>query len=682
MKLSITGLFKRHVKEEKKPQNIDAGQEKEPASIIQTDIWKKPSSDGLVDYHAVTGEGTPEYQERQNSLQQMEAWAKENQIPVGKRTVTDYYYDSKIVPGRVVLMGLGKNVRGSMQYILNELNHNDAFKDFHIYVKTAKDTEEIVKTYIRQNGWNRTEAVTPDSVYMELIETAQFLLTEVYLTAAWVKKEGQMYINIWHGTPLKKLGLAKNAKGKHKNGIQQSNFIDADYLLYPNDYTKKHMLESYKVAELMPGKVLKLGYPRTGGMLEAAQSDQTELRKMLAPNGEHIYAYMPTWKDYLKVDQVVAESKELLDYLDANLREDQILYVNLHHRVSDSLDYSQFKRIRQFPPTVDSYKLLALTDALITDYSSVFYDYLALRRQIVLYCADYELYRKKRGTYMDLMELPFDKAVTPEEVLAAINRGKTYDDEAAYQEFCAYDSVENAHKLCSLFMGTEDEVEVEAIPKNKKKKVMIYSDALSECTETQWLRKTAENCAGSDTVELFISCNQDMVNENKDSAYPLLNKVPVIGTTADYFPSAMGRTAKKLYESGKITIGQAMSVWKYDYAAAVRRFLGRAAFDLAVLLDVTDPEKLLALTFMDQPNKIMIISDLMYKEITENNNTFLKDALQVSASYMRAVFVKNEEQYAYISQMIGDACPVCYMKDAKDLTQAINAAVMREGDQL
>lgn len=680
MKLSITGLFKRHVKEEKKPQNIDAGQEKKPASIIQTDTWKKPSSDGLVDYHAVTGEGTPEYQERQNSLQQMEAWAKENQIPVGKRTVTDYYYDSKIVPGRVVLMGLGKNVRGSMQYILNELNHNDAFKDFHIYVKTAKDTEEIVKTYIRQNGWSRTEAVTPDSVYMELIETAQFLLTEVYLTAAWVKKEGQMYINIWHGTPLKKLGLAKNAKGKHKNGIQQSNFIDADYLLYPNDYTKKHMLESYKVADLMPGKVLKLGYPRTGGMLEAAQSDQTELRKMLAPNGEHIYAYMPTWKDYLKVDQVVAESKELLDYLDANLREDQILYVNLHHRVSDSLDYSQFKRIRQFPPTVDSYKLLALTDALITDYSSVFYDYLALRRQIVLYCADYELYRKKRGTYMDLMELPFDKAVTPEEVLAAINRGKTYDDEAAYQEFCAYDSVENAHKLCSLFLGTEDEVEVEAIPKNKKKKVMIYSDALSECTETQWLRKTAENCAGSDTVELFISCNQDMVNENKDSAYPLLNKVPVIGTTADYFPSAMGRTAKKLYESGKIMIGQAMSVWKYDYAAAARRFLGRAAFDLAVLLDVTDPEKLLALTFMDQPNKIMVISDLMYKEITENNNTFLKDAVQVSASYMRAVFVKNEEQYVYISQMIGDACPVCYMKDAKDLTQAINAAVMREGE--
>ena len=113
----------------------------------------------------------------------------------------------------------------------------------------------------------------------------------------------------------------------------------------------------------------------------------------------------------------------------------------------------------------------------------------------------------------------------------------------------------------------------------------------------------------------------------------------------------------------------------------VRRFLGRAAFDLAVLLDVTDPEKLLALTFMDQPNKIMVISDLMYKEITENNNTFLKDALQVSASYMRAVFVKNEEQYAYISQMIGVCMSgLLYEGCKKDLTQAINAAVMREGE--
>ena len=76
---------------------------------------------------------------------------------------------------------------------------------------------------------------------MEIIESAQYLLTEVYFPVGWVKKDGQTYINIWHGTPLKKLGLAKNANGKHKDGNTQKNFIDADYLLYPNEYTKVHI---------------------------------------------------------------------------------------------------------------------------------------------------------------------------------------------------------------------------------------------------------------------------------------------------------------------------------------------------------------------------------------------------------------------------------------------------------
>lgn len=648
---------------------------------IGIDDWKPQSEEGLVDYQTVTTEGSEAYEKRQECMRAIETFARESQMEIPsaseRKTITDQYYESRIVPGRVALVGLGKNVRGSMQYVLNELNYNDAFKDFHVYVRVDSDTESIVREYISRNKWVRTEPIITDSQYAEIQETAQFLLTEVFFPYSWTKKKGQMYINIWHGTPLKKLGLAKNANGKHRNGIQQINFIEADYLLYPNEYTKIHMLESYKVSELMQGKILNLGYPRTGGMLEAAQSDQTELRNQLAPNGEHIYAYMPTWRDYLKVEQVVAESKELLDYLDENLRDDQILYVNLHHRVSDSLDYSVFKHIKQFPPTVDSYKLLALTDALITDYSSVFYDYLALRKQIVLYCADYNLYREKRGTYMNLMDLPFDKALTKEAVLEAINRGKIYDDEAVYKEFCSYDSVENAHKLCSLFLGTEKEVDVEEIPKSDKKRVLVYSDTLTESPETEWLRQ-AVKLYENGNVELFASCNQDMVD--KKSAYPLLNEIPVIGTTGVYYPSAMGRVAKALYKKGEITVDQAVLAWKYDYASAARRFYGHAKFDLVVLYDVIDPQKLFTLTFIDMPNKIMVISESMYKELMINKNTLMMDAVCACAPYMRAIFVKNEEQYAAIKHMLGDLCPVHYMTNANELVQVINAAVDRKGE--
>lgn len=636
-------------------------------------------SDGLVDCKKTTEPDTTEHKEWEAQVQKMVELAKENKVKPGKKNVTDAYYGRKIVPNTVVLVGLGKGVRGSMQYILNELNSNDCFRDFKIYVRTDEETDATVQTYIKNNNWTRTQTIIKDAQYMEIIESAQYLLTEVYFPVGWVKKDGQTYINIWHGTPLKKLGLAKNANGKHKDGNTQKNFIEADYLLYPNEYTKVHMLESYKVATLIQGKALNLGYPRTGGMLAASKADLHELRAELAPNGEHLYAYMPTWKDYLEVEQVVAESKELLDYLDANLRDDQILYVNLHHKVSDSLDYSIYKRIKKFPPTVDSYQLLALTDALLTDYSSVFYDYLALRRQIILYCGDYKLYRKKRGTYMDLMELPFDKAKTKEEVLEAINRGKTYDDEVVYQEFCAYDSVDNAKKLCSLFTGTEEYVDVEPISDHAKKQVLVYSDSCGDSLDTGWLQKYVASKDHAD-IDLYLSCNRYLTNENKDTAYPMLNNIPVIGTHDEYHLSGAGIAAQKLYDNKKITIEQAIQIWKYDYAAAGRRFYGHAPFDLIVLYDVVDAQKLLSLTFMETPNKILCISDDMFRKLVVEKDQFLKDALKVCLPYMRGIFVKTEEQRMIFKAIYGDAYAVQLITNEKDLKNLIALAVRDEGE--
>lgn len=634
---------------------------------------------GLIDCKKTTEPDTEEHKEWETQVQKMVELAKENKIKPGKKNVTDAYYGREIVPNTVILVGLGKGVRGSMQYILNELNSNDCFRDFKIYVRTDEETDATVQTYIQKNNWTRTQTVTKDAKYMEIIESAQYLITEVYFPTGWVKKDGQVYINIWHGTPLKKLGLAKNANGKHKDGNTQKNFIEADYLLYPNEYTKVHMLESYKVVNLIQGKALNLGYPRTGGMLAASKADLHELRAELAPNGEHLYAYMPTWKDYLEVEQVVAESKELLDYLDANLRDDQILYVNLHHRVSDSLDYSAYKRIKKFPPTVDSYQLLALTDALLTDYSSVFYDYLVLRRQIILYCNDYELYCKKRGTYMDLMELPFDKVRTKEEVLEAINRGKTYDDEAAYQEFCAYDSVDNAKKLCSIFTGTEEYVDVEPVADHTKKQVLIYSDSCGDSEDTRRLRTYAAS-DWHDDMDVYISCNRYLTNDNKDTAYPMLNDIPVIGTNDEYHLSGAGIAAQKLYANKKITIEQAMEVWKYDYAAAGKRFFGHAPFDLIVLYDVIDVQKLLSLTFMETPNKILCISDDMFRKLVVEKDQFLKDALKVCLPYMRGIFVKTEEQKMAFYALYGAEYSVQLVTDEEELKNLIALAVRDEGE--
>lgn len=610
---------------------------------------------------------------RRESVTRLKELAAQHEVKLARKTVTDHYYDAPIQDRTVALVGLGKNVRGSMQYILNELNHSERFEGFKIYVRTSEETEPIVKNYIEKNNWKRTEMVSDNGWYIKLLESVRYLITEVYFPDSWIKKEGQTYINIWHGTPLKKLGLAKNSKNVHKDGPTQRNFIDADYLLYPNEYTKENMLASYKVADLMEGKILKLGYPRTGGMLEAAESSQSELKARLVPNGEKLYAYMPTWKNYLKAEKVVEEAKELLDYMDVNLRDDQILYVNLHHKVSASLDYSVYRRIRQFPPDVDTYQLLAISDALITDYSSVFYDYLALRRQIVLYCADYELYKKKRGTYMDLMELPFDKAKTPGEVMEALNRGKQYDDTEAYNTFCAYDSVENAKKLCSLLTGSEEEVETEPIPKTGRKQILIYSEECADTKETAELKELAD-IYDTEKLQFYIGCAMFEVDKHKKSAYPLLFEVPVFGISGEFHLSAAGQTADLMYRQQMISFEQAMDVLKYDYEAASKEMFGRAAFDMVLIYDVCDPQKILSLTLMKTKDKLLFVSGALFAALQEKD-IFLTDALRFALSHMRCVLVSSEEQKTAMREIFGEDFEIRIVAGSEGLNELINQTV-------
>ena len=158
-----------------------------------------------------------DFSERDQAVEKFRKILEENDRHVTGRTICDCYFDEKIREKTVLLVGLGRNVRGSLQYILNELNYSEEFEGFQVYVRTIPETDEIVKEYISDNHWTRTETVLDDARYSQLMESVKYCLTEVFFPEGWVKKEGQVYINIWHGTPLKKLGLAKNQKNKKVN---------------------------------------------------------------------------------------------------------------------------------------------------------------------------------------------------------------------------------------------------------------------------------------------------------------------------------------------------------------------------------------------------------------------------------------------------------------------------------
>lgn len=568
----------------------------------------------------------------------------------GGRSSNDNYFRTKIEPNTIFLYGLNKHVRGNLQYILDELNHNKRYKKFKIYVRTSADTDASVKQFIKEHKWKRTTTVPTNGKSSKMMESCQFLLTEVHFPSSWIKRPGQTYINIWHGTPLKKLGLAKNLKNIPKNGVTQRDFMEADYLLYPNDYTRDNMLASYKVQSMMHGKILMLGYPRTGGMLAMTEEELTALRNDLAPNGEKLYAYMPTFRDYLPDDKLMEQCTSLLDYLDAHLRDDQILYVNLHHRISVGVDYSAYHHIRQFPAQYGNYQVLMACQALITDYSSVFFDYLATGKQIILHVEDYDVYSSKRGTYMDLLELPLDKAYSSKEVLDALNRGKTYDDTEARQKFCGYDSAQNAAKLCQLFVKDESGLTLLPIEKDDSQKTLLFSEDLHDCPSNDLLNRFVEQYDRSKAT-VYLSCDVVASENNKDSSYPMLFNTPGLGV--DILPRLTGVATgiRSLYTKGKLPFSQAIRYLAPEYALMKSRFYGAAPFQQIIVYDVQNPETLIGLSETRISQRILFVQRDMLDQI-KNGNTFMKDALRYSAPFYHAVFAASEEDAKEAAELL------------------------------
>ena len=555
------------------------------------------------------------------------------------KTEVDYYYDEPIQDKTILISGLGRSVRGSMQYLLNELNSNSDFKDYKVFVRVTKGTEETVKGFIDENSWSRTATVRKG--FTRKMESCQYLVTESYFPHKWIKKPGQVMIDLWHGTPLKTLGVFKSGDICHRNAQQQKNFLSADYLLYPNEFTRRIMWDSYRITPLLSAKALMMGYPRTAGILKVSGEEKEALLATLAPEGQHVYAYMPTFRDHLSDEETIERETTFLDYMDGNLRDDQILYVNLHHHIKAGLDFSGYKHIKAFPPLIDSYHVLSVAEALISDYSSVFFDYMVTKGHIILYIEDLDSYLEHHGLNMDIESLPFDLARSREDVIRMLNAGKQYDDSAFYDEMCSHDAADNPEKLCRIFLGREDGLCLEDMPRTDTRKVIMYTDycAAGRDTDRLWdvIRLSRESA-----IEIYVGCDEDLVSEDKTGAYPMLHNTDLVASRHELSFSSIGRPLRELYLAGKIPFRAAFRYLKYDYALTARRFYGDAPIDTICIYDTTDPELVLGLALADANRKVLFISERMQNELV-NGNRFLKEAVKTAAQYCDTVAVGSEE---------------------------------------
>ena len=147
-------------------------------------------------------------------------------------------------------------------------------------------------------------------------------------------------------------------------------------------------MEDYNLNDLYTGKVVMAGYPRNEIFFKKEEGE--ELKKKLGLEGKTVYAYMPTWRGTSNHDINTAayesKVKEIFKLIDKKLGDEQVFFVNFHPILKDSISLSKYKHIKPFPKGIDNYSFLNCADALVTDYSSVFFDYSLTKKPIILLC--------------------------------------------------------------------------------------------------------------------------------------------------------------------------------------------------------------------------------------------------------------------------------------------------------
>ncbi|WP_406183093.1 CDP-glycerol glycerophosphotransferase family protein [Streptomyces sp. NBC_01006] len=298
-----------------------------------------------------------------------------------------------------------------------------------------------------------TAALRPGSAaYWTALARATYLTTNVNFERALVKRPGQVLLQTQHGTPLKRVGLDLQDRPAATPTTDFAGLLRGadqwDYLLSAN----RHSTLVWEKAIPSSYTTLEYGYPRNDAFHRATLDDVVTLRERLGiPLGSTAILYAPTHRDYRRSRPEHLDFERVLRDLGPRftiLTRTHLTYADVpgrpvrHPRLVDVSAY----------PSVE--ELCLASDALVTDYSSLMFDYAALDRPIVIHADDWEAYEAARGTYFDLRSCPPGAiARTQDELVDIFTTGHWQGSRSAQlrsafrSRFCSYDDGHAAERV-------------------------------------------------------------------------------------------------------------------------------------------------------------------------------------------------------------------------------------------
>lgn len=312
---------------------------------------------------------------------------------------------------------MGRSYSDNPRAIYEQMLHDRRFDDYKFIwafkrsqIAVAASNPMMLRATIVQAGTN---------AYYRAYARAGTWISNSRLPEQLQPTDDQRYIQTWHGTPLKRLGYDIEVEGENAMNTKQDILekYDDDAKRYyamvsPSKFVTNRYKSAFNLTKNNPHcKIWQTGYPRNDKLALAKADDIDNLKNKLGiPSNKKVILYAPTWRDNQHSSNVgYTYQNELdFDYLQRTLGDKYVILFRAHYFVANSFDFDKYNGFVLDASKISNINgLYIISDMLITDYSSVFFDYSILRRPIIFYMYDLDEYRDDvRGFYIPLNKLP------------------------------------------------------------------------------------------------------------------------------------------------------------------------------------------------------------------------------------------------------------------------------------
>ncbi|MFE1983609.1 bifunctional glycosyltransferase/CDP-glycerol:glycerophosphate glycerophosphotransferase [Streptomyces mirabilis] len=380
----------------------------------------------------------------------------------GPRKIEAYHRMIRLLPvrkGTVVFEShLGKQYSDSPRAIYEEMCRRGVpFKAIWSYAGERptgfpKDVE-----LVRRWSWS----------YLKALAQAEFWIDNQGFPLKLSKRPETTYIQTWHGSALKRMGFDEpkyRIQSEHEQRSYQEAIDRFDHFVVRGRHDEETLAPAYRIPE---EKLLRTGYPRNDALVRAKDAEALdpaarELAERLGIRRDRpVVLYAPTFREQANGGVRKFEFPFDVDAFADRFGDRFTLLIRTHYLNNVTLPPSVAGRVVNVSEEPDITPVLLLADAMITDYSSVMFDYALLQRPMVFFTYDWEEYvNNSRGTYFDLSEqAPGPVVRTAEELFDVLTDldALASDQEGRLKEFVTqygeYDRGDAAAQIVDRFFG-------------------------------------------------------------------------------------------------------------------------------------------------------------------------------------------------------------------------------------